>query len=36
MSYIDATTIQECWRNAVFVRQTLAGRREARPGSSEG
>jgi IMP dehydrogenase len=36
MSYIDATTVQECWRNAVFVRQTLAGRREARPGSAEG
>jgi IMP dehydrogenase len=36
MSYIDATTVQECWANAVFVRQTLAGRREARPGSAEG
>jgi IMP dehydrogenase len=36
MSYVDATTIQECWRNAVFVRQTAAGRREARPGSAEG
>jgi IMP dehydrogenase len=35
MSYIDATTVQECWRNAVFVRQTLAGQREARPGTSE-
>ncbi len=35
MSYIDATNVQECWRNAVFVRQTLAGRREARSGSSE-
>jgi IMP dehydrogenase/GMP reductase len=34
MSYIDATTVQECWRNAVFVRQTPAGRREARPRSS--
>jgi hypothetical protein len=35
MSYIDASTVQECWDNAVFVRQTLAGRREARPGTSE-
>jgi IMP dehydrogenase len=35
MSYIDATTVQQCWHNAVFVRQTPAGRREARPGSSE-
>src|SRR5919108_479175 len=35
MSYIDATTVQECWDKAVFVRQTPAGRREARPGSSE-
>jgi IMP dehydrogenase len=34
MSYLDATTIQECWTNATFVRQTLAGQREARPGSS--
>jgi IMP dehydrogenase len=36
MSYVDATTIPEAWEKATFVRQTQAGRREARPGSSEG
>jgi IMP dehydrogenase len=36
MSYVDATTIPECWQKAAFVRQTQAGRREARPGSAEG
>ncbi|HEV8425489.1 MAG TPA: IMP dehydrogenase, partial [Actinomycetes bacterium] len=35
MSYVDATTIPDCWDNAEFVRQTQAGRREARPGSPE-
>jgi IMP dehydrogenase len=34
MSYIDAATVPECWDKAVFVRQTDAGRREARPGSA--
>ena len=33
MSYVDAATVPECWDKAVFVRQTDAGRREARPGS---
>ena len=33
MSYVDATTIPECWERASFVRQTQAGRLEARPGS---
>jgi IMP dehydrogenase len=35
MSYVDATTIPDCWANAAFVRQTQSGRREARPGSPE-
>jgi IMP dehydrogenase len=35
MSYVDATTIPECWDKAAFIRQTQAGRREARPGSPE-
>lgn len=33
MSYINAATIAECWQRAVFVRQTPAGRDEARPGT---
>jgi IMP dehydrogenase len=35
MSYVGAATVEECWRLAEFVRQTDAGRREARPGASE-
>jgi IMP dehydrogenase len=35
MSYVDATTIPDCWDKASFVRQTQAGRREARPGSPD-
>jgi IMP dehydrogenase len=35
MSYVDATTIPEAWEKATFVRQTQAGRREARPGSPD-
>lgn len=31
MSYCDATTVAEMWRNAQFIRQTEAGRREAGP-----
>jgi IMP dehydrogenase len=33
MSYVDATTIQETWEKATFVRQTQAGRLESSPGS---
>lgn len=29
MSYCDASTVEEMWRNARFVRQTAAGRRES-------
>jgi IMP dehydrogenase len=32
MSYVGAATVEECWRLAGFVRQTDAGRREARTG----
>jgi len=32
MSYVDATTIEEFWANADFVRQTEAGRQESHPG----
>jgi IMP dehydrogenase len=32
MSYVDATTIEEFWTNAEFVRQTEAGRQESQPG----
>ncbi|HZA81427.1 MAG TPA: IMP dehydrogenase [Actinomycetes bacterium] len=32
MSYVDATTIPDCWDKASFVRQTQSGRLEARPG----
>src|SRR5829696_7088127 len=35
MSYVDATTIPEAWEKASFIRQTQAGRREARPGSPD-
>ncbi|HYN18467.1 MAG TPA: IMP dehydrogenase [Actinomycetes bacterium] len=35
MSYVDATTIPDCWANASFVRQTQSGRLEARPGSPD-
>jgi IMP dehydrogenase len=35
MSYVDATTIPEAWEKASFVRQTLSGQREARPGSPD-
>jgi IMP dehydrogenase len=35
MSYVDATTIPDTWDKASFVRQTQAGRREARPGSPD-
>jgi IMP dehydrogenase len=35
MSYIDAATIPQCWEQAVFVRQTSAGRDEARPGTPD-
>src|SRR5215218_9360521 len=35
MSYVDATTIPEAWEKATFIRQTQAGRREARPGSPD-
>ncbi len=31
MSYCNATTIEEMWRNAQFIRQTEAGQREAGP-----
>jgi IMP dehydrogenase len=34
MSYVNATTISEFWEKASFVRQTEAGERESRPGSS--
>jgi IMP dehydrogenase len=33
MSYVDAITIPECWEKATFVRQTVAGMHEARPGN---
>jgi IMP dehydrogenase len=36
MSYVDATTIPECWEKATFVRQTVAGQQEARPGTPLG
>jgi IMP dehydrogenase len=36
MSYIDAATIAECWERARFVRQTEAGKQEARPGTPAG
>jgi IMP dehydrogenase len=32
MSYIGAATVPECWKRAVFVRQTPAGQLESRPG----
>jgi IMP dehydrogenase len=32
MSYVDATTVEEFWEKAVFVRQTEAGERESHPG----
>jgi len=35
MSYVDASTVAECWQKASFVRQTQAGRREARPGAPD-
>ena len=31
MSYCNATTIEEMWRNAQFIRQTESGQREAGP-----
>ena len=34
MSYVDATSIQEFWDKASFVRQTEAGERESHPGSA--
>jgi IMP dehydrogenase len=34
MSYVDATTIDAMWAGTTFVRQTEAGRAEARPGPS--
>ncbi len=34
MSYVDATTVDELWQTAVFVRQTEAGERESHPGSA--
>jgi IMP dehydrogenase len=33
MSYVDATTIAECWEKATFIRQTTSGQQEARPGT---
>ena len=36
MSYIDAATVPECWDNAGFVRQTVAGQLESRPGQVPG
>jgi IMP dehydrogenase len=36
MSYVDASTIQEFWAAAEFIRQTEAGRRESKPGGPIG
>jgi IMP dehydrogenase len=36
MSYIDATTVPECWEQASFVRQTQAGQQESSPGAPSG
>lgn len=35
MSYLDATTIEELWANASFIRQTEAGQRESKPGAPQ-